>query len=111
MHANRYKRYIVPIGSFFIDFYVRIFVRVYTSPSQVKFSATKMSQVYQCIGCESYWIQPLMKYKDNKFNASILNIPSTKCTHCDKQLRVSYCKFFLLFNKNNNQLDWWSYLV
>ena len=30
-HANRYGRYIVPLLSMSIDFYVRVFVRVYTS--------------------------------------------------------------------------------
>lgn len=30
-HAARYKRYIVPVLSLSIDFYVRVFVRVYTS--------------------------------------------------------------------------------
>jgi tRNA (guanine26-N2/guanine27-N2)-dimethyltransferase len=35
-HANRYKRYIVPLMSLSIDFYVRLFVRVYTSPAKVK---------------------------------------------------------------------------
>jgi len=29
-HANRYKRYIVPVLSVFMDFYVRVFVRVFT---------------------------------------------------------------------------------
>ena len=35
-HANRYKRYIVPLLSSCIDFYIRVFVQVFTSPSQVK---------------------------------------------------------------------------
>ena len=30
-HAARYKRYIVPVLSLSIDFYIRVFVRVYTS--------------------------------------------------------------------------------
>lgn len=29
-HANRYKRYIVPILSVQMDFYIRVFVRIYT---------------------------------------------------------------------------------
>lgn len=29
-HANRYKRYIVPVLSVYMDFYVRVFVRVFT---------------------------------------------------------------------------------
>lgn len=38
-HANRYGRYIVPLLSLSIDFYVRLFVQVFTSPSKVKESA------------------------------------------------------------------------
>ena len=34
--ANLYKKHIVPMVSMYIDFYVRVFVRVYTSPSTVK---------------------------------------------------------------------------
>lgn len=37
-HAARHKRYLVPIVSLSIDFYVRIFVRVYTSPATVRAS-------------------------------------------------------------------------
>jgi tRNA (guanine26-N2/guanine27-N2)-dimethyltransferase len=35
-HANRYKRYIVPLLSCSIDFYMRVFAQVFTSPAQVK---------------------------------------------------------------------------
>ncbi len=38
-HANRYKRYIVPVLSCSIDFYCRVFVLVYTSAYEVKKSA------------------------------------------------------------------------
>lgn len=34
--AARYKRYILPLLSCSIDFYVRLFVRVFTSPAMVK---------------------------------------------------------------------------
>lgn len=37
--AGRYRRYIVPLVSCSIDFYLRVFVRVFTSPSQVKMAA------------------------------------------------------------------------
>ena len=40
-------RYIVPLLSMHINFYVRLFVRVYTSPGEVKKSVTKLSHVYQ----------------------------------------------------------------
>lgn len=34
--AARYGRYIVPVLSLSIDFYMRVFFRIYTSPLQVK---------------------------------------------------------------------------
>jgi tRNA G26 N,N-dimethylase Trm1 len=58
-HANRYGRYIVPLLSLSIDFYVRIFVRVYSSQKQCKKTTSKLGNVYQCTGCETINVQPL----------------------------------------------------
>ncbi len=44
-HAARHKRYIVPLMSCSIDFYNRVFVRVYTSPAEMKKTASKVSQL------------------------------------------------------------------
>ncbi|KAI8359941.1 N2,N2-dimethylguanosine tRNA methyltransferase [Choanephora cucurbitarum] len=65
--AGRYKRHIVPLVSCSIDFYLRVFVRVYTSPKEVKYSASRMAIVYECSGCHAYSVQPLGKVgiKDN----------------------------------------------
>ncbi len=52
--AARYKRYIVPVLSLSIDFYVRVFVRVYSSPAQVKNTGLKHSYIYQSLGCDSF---------------------------------------------------------
>ena len=56
-HANRYKRHIVPMLSLSVDFYVRVFVRVYTSPAAVKDSSSKLMYVYQSQGCDSFYPQ------------------------------------------------------
>lgn len=58
-HANRYSRYIVPILALSVDFYVRIFVRVFMGQGKVKQSVSKMALVYQCAGCGSYELQKL----------------------------------------------------
>ena len=58
-HANRYKRHIIPMLSCSIDFYVRIFVRVYTSAATVKDSATKLAYLWQSSGCDSFHLQPV----------------------------------------------------
>lgn len=52
--AAKYKRYIVPVLSCSIDFYVRVFVRVYTSPAEVKNTALKHAYIYQSLGCDSF---------------------------------------------------------
>mmetsp|Transcript_12381 Transcript_12381/g.40751 ORF Transcript_12381/g.40751 Transcript_12381/m.40751 type:complete len:565 (-) Transcript_12381:377-2071(-) len=59
MHANRVKKHIVPVLSVSIDFYVRVFVRVYTSAAKVKASSSKLSHVYQCTGCDSFVTHPV----------------------------------------------------
>ncbi|MCL7034331.1 hypothetical protein MKW94_007391 [Papaver nudicaule] len=58
-HANRYKRYIVPVLSVQMDFYVRVFVRIFTSASEMKNTPLKLSYVYQCVGCDSFHLQSL----------------------------------------------------
>jgi tRNA (guanine26-N2/guanine27-N2)-dimethyltransferase len=50
-HAARYKRYIVPCLSLSIDFYSRIFVRVYTSANEVK----KVGNVTPYLG-DRWWL-------------------------------------------------------
>ncbi|GMH35110.1 hypothetical protein BSKO_02978 [Bryopsis sp. KO-2023] len=65
-HANRYKRHIVPMVSLSIDFYVRVFVRVYTSPLEVKSSASKLAYVYQSVGCSSYYLQRVGQKTEKK---------------------------------------------
>jgi hypothetical protein len=57
--ANRYKRYIVPWVSLSIDFYVRVFVRVYESPAEVKNSMFKRSMLYHSTQCPAFYLQPL----------------------------------------------------
>jgi tRNA (guanine26-N2/guanine27-N2)-dimethyltransferase len=37
-HANRYGRYIVPLLSMSVDFYVRVVVKVFTGPSKCKYT-------------------------------------------------------------------------
>ena len=60
-HAARHGKYVLPLLCTHINFYVRLFVRVYAGKNMVKLSPTKMGMVYQCVGCESYAVQPLAK--------------------------------------------------
>ena len=52
--ANKYKRHIVPWLSLSVDFYVRVFVRVYESPAEVKNTCLKRIMTYQSTQCSSF---------------------------------------------------------
>ncbi|KAJ3037918.1 tRNA methyltransferase 1 [Rhizophlyctis rosea] len=86
--ASRYKRYIVPLASFSIDFYVRLFVRVYTSPALVKGAAGKTAVVYHCSGCKAFELQQLGKAVGEDGNGRggpIVGPPVGRgCEHCGK---------------------------
>lgn len=66
--ATRYGRYIHPILSMSVDFYVRIFVQVFASPFECKRSGTKRSMVFQCCGCDAQTFQPLVSAKPSPKN-------------------------------------------
>ncbi|KAL3624088.1 hypothetical protein CASFOL_032904 [Castilleja foliolosa] len=91
-HANRYKRYIVPVLSVQMDFYVRVFVRVYTSASAMKNTPLKLSYVYQCIGCDSFHLQPVGRTISK--NTSVRNLPgfgpvvAQECSDCGKKYNM-----------------------
>ncbi|AIN96512.1 N(2), N(2)-dimethylguanosine tRNA methyltransferase, putative [Leishmania panamensis] len=57
--ANRQKKYIVPLLSLHIDFYVRCFFRVYRQPAEVKLSACKLGYQLQCSSCSAFWVRPM----------------------------------------------------
>merc|ERR1711894_704993 len=94
-HANRYGRYIAPVLSLSIDFYVRIFVRVFSSQKTCKKSTSKLGHAYQCTGCESFQIQPLgllIPAEDgtNNFKYKLPTGPpmSNPCKYCDHQFQM-----------------------
>jgi tRNA (guanine26-N2/guanine27-N2)-dimethyltransferase len=79
-HCSRYGRYIVPLVSLSIDFYVRVFVRVFTSQNEVKTAWKKYSNVIVCNGCEGLQFQRL----GDKLPPS-----SGKCSECGSNQKVS----------------------
>lgn len=91
-HANRYKRYIMPVLSVSIDFYIRVFVRIYTSAKAVKASASKLSYLYQCVGCDAFHLQPVGRIIYKNDNARYL--PGSgpgilpECKHCGKRFNM-----------------------
>ncbi|KAH9981173.1 tRNA methyltransferase [Lactifluus volemus] len=97
--AARYGRYIQPLLSLSIDFYVRLFVRVQTAPIEVKKVASKTSVYYVCASCQSFYEQPLgrmtEKVNDRSGNTNILfkthaGPPvSEKCPECGSSLHIA----------------------
>ncbi|AEY98896.1 FAGR075Wp [Eremothecium gossypii FDAG1] len=59
--AAKQKKYIEPLLSLSIDFYVRVFVRVRTSPSEVKNLQHNTMIGYMCSGCSAWHTQRLGK--------------------------------------------------
>uniref|UniRef100_A0A7S4PCC0 tRNA (guanine(26)-N(2))-dimethyltransferase n=1 Tax=Paramoeba aestuarina TaxID=180227 RepID=A0A7S4PCC0_9EUKA len=91
-HANLYKRHIVPLVSMYIDFYVRVFVRVFTSPATVKEAPAKISHVFQCTGCTSLHFNPIGKVtptKDTpKISVSLGPPVGSHCAECGSRFRM-----------------------
>lgn len=85
-HANRYGRYTMPLLAISVDFYVRVFVRVFTGPAIVKRSTSKLGMVYQCSGCESFSLQPLGRCTEKgnsfKFTPALGPPVGLTCSHC-----------------------------
>ncbi|KAL0485288.1 tRNA (guanine(26)-N(2))-dimethyltransferase [Acrasis kona] len=79
-HCSRYGRYIVPLISLSIDFYVRVFVKVHTSQNEVKTVHQKYSNVVVCNNCENYHVQRFGDRLANHFG---------KCSECGSNQKIS----------------------
>ncbi|KAJ3121995.1 tRNA methyltransferase 1 [Nowakowskiella sp. JEL0407] len=91
--AGRYKRHIVPLACCSIDFYVRVFVQVFTSPLETKKSSSQVGMVYHCPGCKSFYTQPLGKSTESKKGNPKITINSgppvnEKCENCDSRFHI-----------------------
>jgi len=92
--ANRHKKHIVPWLSLSVDYYIRVFVRVFESPQEVKKSSLKRVMLYQSTQCPSFYAQAVGKVashqKDGQpanFVAPLLTAPS-QCEETGGNLRV-----------------------
>ncbi|XP_008115675.1 tRNA (guanine(26)-N(2))-dimethyltransferase isoform X2 [Anolis carolinensis] len=93
LRANCYQRYIVPLLSVSVDFYIRVYVRVFTAQSKVKASASKQALVYNCVGCGSFHIQRLgkMAHNGNNINYKAACGPPVgpSCEHCHQRHQLA----------------------
>jgi len=62
-HAAVYGRYIKPLLSVSADFYVRVFVQVFTQQAETKKSASKLSQLFLCKECKTHELTKLGSYE------------------------------------------------
>jgi tRNA (guanine26-N2/guanine27-N2)-dimethyltransferase len=60
-HAARYGRYIEPLLSCSLNFYIRMFVRVHDSKLQTKLAPTKLAMLLQAQGIDSFALQPFAR--------------------------------------------------
>eukprot|EP01041_Mallomonas_annulata_P001576 gene1576-3049_t len=73
--ANKYKRHIEPWIAISVDFYVRVFVRIFQSPAEVKRSCLKRSYVVQSSQCPSFYIQPMGMMHKQAFTGAVNTVP------------------------------------
>ncbi|XP_075758554.1 tRNA (guanine(26)-N(2))-dimethyltransferase isoform X2 [Pelodiscus sinensis] len=89
LHANCYQRYIVPLLSVSADFYIRVFVRVFSGQATVKASASKQALVYNCVGCGTHHFQRLGKMTSHgsnfKYSAASGPPVGPSCEHCGQR--------------------------
>ncbi|XP_053085437.1 tRNA (guanine(26)-N(2))-dimethyltransferase isoform X2 [Pangasianodon hypophthalmus] len=87
--ANVYQRYIQPLLSVSVDFYIRVFVRVRTGQATVKNSASKQALVYNCVGCGAFHLQRMGKKtsqgKNMKYSAATGPPVGESCSHCGQR--------------------------
>uniref|UniRef100_A0A8C1PDT3 tRNA (guanine(26)-N(2))-dimethyltransferase n=1 Tax=Cyprinus carpio TaxID=7962 RepID=A0A8C1PDT3_CYPCA len=75
--AAVYQRYIEPLLSVSVDFYIRVFVRVKTGQAVVKNSASKQALLYNCVGCGAFHLQRMgKKMSQGKHSTVHCNTPS-----------------------------------
>ncbi|XP_053195426.1 LOW QUALITY PROTEIN: tRNA (guanine(26)-N(2))-dimethyltransferase [Scomber japonicus] len=87
--AGVYQRYIQPLLSVSVDFYIRVFVRVFTGQATVKNSASKQALVYNCVGCGSFYLQRMGRRTSNgkhmKYSAATGPPVGPEWEHCGQR--------------------------
>lgn len=92
--AAKYGRDVQPLISCSIDFYVRVFVRVFDSPGKVKQLVTKTAVIHQCSQCDAFTVQPIGECtgpedKNNKFKPARVVVPGDTCNECKGRTKMA----------------------
>ncbi|CAH2352820.1 tRNA (guanine(26)-N(2))-dimethyltransferase, mitochondrial [[Candida] railenensis] len=93
-NAAKYKKTIEPLLSLSIDFYVRLFIRVRTSPISVKKLSSNTMLTYHCIGCGHKGNQFLGRVETRDNGTNKFMYPSgppvnSKCEYCSSSYHVA----------------------
>lgn len=64
--ANKHGKYIEPLISMHIDFYVRVFVRIRAQPAEVKLAVGKLAHVFHCVECPAFHVKPFGRVRPSK---------------------------------------------
>ena len=91
LRAQAYGRFIDPVMSLMIDFYVRVFVKVGTSGGETQLNATRIGHVWQCPTCHYFETQPYA-YKQpngNKFVVSSGTPVPPNCPFCNSHFKMA----------------------
>nr|XP_046229745.1 tRNA (guanine(26)-N(2))-dimethyltransferase [Scatophagus argus] len=87
--AGVHQRYIQPLLAISADFYIRVFVRVFTGQATVKNSASKQALVYNCVGCGSFHLQRMGRRTANgkhmKYSPATGPPVGPECEHCGQR--------------------------
>ncbi|EDQ84437.1 uncharacterized protein MONBRDRAFT_34698 [Monosiga brevicollis MX1] len=87
--AARYGSYIQPLMSCSIDFYCRVFVRVFKGPAKAKLSAQHNGVVYMCPRCHSFASASFGRFGDkNKFRHGHAPSVGDHCQHCGGPFQI-----------------------
>jgi tRNA (guanine26-N2/guanine27-N2)-dimethyltransferase len=92
--ASRYGKYVEPLLAVFIDFYVRVFVRVHESGLEAQRAIQHQAYVYACNSCPSYFLQPLGAIKNyGEANEKVVcakgpPVEQQDCPCCHSQLSL-----------------------
>jgi len=76
--CTKYGRYIVPLVSLSIDFYVRVIVRVFSSKNETKHSLARLHHLYQCCECCAFHMLPVGKVSAGRKAKHATGVPKTQ---------------------------------
>uniref|UniRef100_A0A5K4F6H5 tRNA (guanine(26)-N(2))-dimethyltransferase n=1 Tax=Schistosoma mansoni TaxID=6183 RepID=A0A5K4F6H5_SCHMA len=88
--ASQHGKVIEPLLSLSVDFYIRVFVRVWSSPISVKAIAAKHGICYICPGCLAYHIQPFGEAVNTSKVVTAAHGPpiGPQCIECGSKFHV-----------------------